>query len=136
MFKIMKNNEIPQTQLIIKDKNDKVITHSYNGVNIPFTNDGEIMINATDMVKAFPKKQLGSFLRNTQTKSFIKALHDRYAILHIDILKIKKGGKTQGTWMHRKLALKFVGWLSPEFEFGKVNRFYFWGIVFSGSFIY
>jgi len=112
----MKKNTISETQLVIKDKNNNIIMHSYHGVNIPFTNNGEIMISATDMIKAFPKKNMGNFLRNAQTKSFIKALQNRYANSHHDILTTKQGGKNQGTWMHRKLALKFAAWLSPEFE--------------------
>ena len=79
---------------------------------IAFDFESEI-INATDMIKAFPDKKMNNFLRNKQTRDFIK-------ILESDTLKsvtvIKQGGIGQGTWMHKRLAYKFAAWLSPEFE--------------------
>ncbi len=71
------------------------------------------MVNATDMLKAYPDKKINNFLRSKQTKDFI-------SILESDTLKsatvIKKGGTEQGTWMHKLLSLKFAAWLNPEFE--------------------
>lgn len=70
-------------------------------------------VNATDMIKAFPEKKMNNFLRNQQTKEFIKELES-------DTLKsvtlVKQGGSSQGTWMHKILAYKFASWLSPKFE--------------------
>jgi hypothetical protein len=71
------------------------------------------MVNATDMIRAFPVKRMNNFLRQKQTKEFIEALES-------DALKsatvIKQGGSEQGTWMHKLLAYKFAGWLDPKFE--------------------
>jgi len=32
------------------------------------------------------------------------------------LIKVIKGGKNPGTWMHRVVALKFAAWLDPFFE--------------------
>ena len=40
-------------------------------------------------------------------------MESRYALKRNDIVRTSTNG---GTWMHRKLALKFAAWLSPEFE--------------------
>ena len=80
------------------------------------------------MSKAVGKK-VSAFLRLKETKQYISLLETRYADSHIgegkEILRIVKGGNDkhlQGTWMHQKLALKFAGWLSPEFELWVYDR--------------
>lgn len=88
----------------------------YGGSVIEFDVMGnEIMINATEMAKLFGKKT-AHFLENEQTKAFIKALSQSRNSDFGKIVKVIKGGINQGTWMNRRLALKFAGWLSPEFE--------------------
>lgn len=70
------------------------------------------IVNATDMIKSFPEKKMNNFLRNNQTKAFIKQLE-------LNTLKsvIKTNvGKYGGTYMNKLLAYKFAAWLSPEFE--------------------
>ena len=80
------------------------------------------MINATDMLKKYPNKNMGNFLRNQQTKDFIKVFESdmqNYTSNDFQAVTIVKGnftGKTQGTWMHKILAYKFAAWLSAEFE--------------------
>jgi hypothetical protein len=78
---------------------------------IAFDFEGE-MINATDMLKAFPEKKMNNFLRTKQTKEFIEALQENALKSVIQV----KTGNTGGTWMHKLLAYKFAAWLSPEFE--------------------
>ena len=73
------------------------------------------MVNATEMAKPFGKRPQ-NFLQNEQTKEFISVLEKRYCNSSNEIIKVLQGGQTQGTWMHQKLALKFAGWLNPEFE--------------------
>jgi hypothetical protein len=78
------------------------------------------MINATEMAKPFGKRT-NNFLKTGTTKAFILALEAKYErdgepkkVLHI-----VQGGNNlelQGTWMDEHLALKFAGWLSPDFE--------------------
>ncbi len=83
---------------------------------IAFDFENEI-VNATDMLKNFPKKKMNNFLRQKQTKEFIKVLENKQLGLNTPISVIeKKAGRYGGTYMHRLLALKFAAWLSPEFE--------------------
>ncbi|NEM96198.1 phage antirepressor KilAC domain-containing protein [Pontibacter burrus] len=93
----------------------------YQNHPITFNANGEVMVNATQMAKPFGKRP-NDFLRAEQTEGFIEALSDRYGISRNAIVQILQGGTTQGTWMHQKLALKFAGWLSPEFELWVYDR--------------
>lgn len=94
-------------------------TFQYNNSPITFSKDGEVMVNATEMAKPFGKNPT-HFIRNSQTMEFMGALRNRN--LDLEILKITNGGNNPGTWMHQKLALKFAGWLSPEFELWVYDR--------------
>lgn len=89
----------------------------YQGYKITFDfGDGNTMVNATEMAKPFDKAPY-NFLRNSSTKQFINALESRFANLRSEqIVRTINGGENYGTWMHEELALKFAGWLSPEFE--------------------
>lgn len=89
---------------------------NYQGHEIAFDfGDGQKMINATQMAKAFGKSP-GYFLRNKEVKEYIAALENRFANLQSDqIIRIVNGGANPGTWMHKTLALRFAQWLSPEF---------------------
>lgn len=91
----------------------------FQGKRITFDfGDGEQMINATEMVKAF-NKRLDNFMRLKQTKEFIKALEsDPSHVRDREMIKVIKGGvpELQGTWVNDVLALKLAAWLSPQFE--------------------
>lgn len=80
-------------------------------IHFALQNEGNVMINATDMAKHFNKK----------TKLFLKSDH---AKAYIEVLKRAPNGAQiiddrgrNGIYFERKLALKFAAWLSPEFEF-------------------
>ncbi|MEM6338428.1 MAG: KilA-N domain-containing protein [Pseudomonadota bacterium] len=103
----------------------------YKGNSISFEfSDGSRMINATEMIKAFPEKRINNFLRTKQTQQYILILQDRYAKKRIadnqpirEVLRVVKGGlDQQGTWMDEILALKFAAWLSPYFELWVYDR--------------
>ena len=94
----------------------KIQVFEYNGHNISFDfGNGNRMINATEMAKAFGKKP-AHFLRIKQTQDFINVLIQVANLQLEKIIKVIHGGNQHGTWMHEKLALKFAAWLSPEFE--------------------
>lgn len=84
---------------------------NYENNLIAFDFDNEI-VNATDMIKSFPDKKMNNFLRNQQTKDFIKVLESNT----LNSVILAKAGNAGGTWMHKLLAYKFAAWLSPEFE--------------------
>lgn len=96
----------------------------YNGNNITFemNSDENVMINATDMAKAFNKDVFG-FLRLDSTKEYINA-YCQTADLRSEneftpngkLIKVVNGGRNNGTWMERSVALKFAAWLNPFFE--------------------
>lgn len=84
----------------------------FNNRLIAFDFESDI-VNATDMLKAFPNKRMGDFLRLKQTKDYIKLLESETGI---PVTVIKQGGSEQGTWMNRLLAYDFAAWLSPAFK--------------------
>lgn len=85
--------------------------YAFNGSNITFSSgEGNIMVNATEMAKPFNKRP-AEFLRLPQTLSFIEVLNNNEPMG-----KSHRSENGIGTWMSRKLALKFAAWLSPEFE--------------------
>ncbi len=86
-------------------------------------NEKNVMVNATEMAKVFGK-EIDNFLRLESTKNFISRLLERENSKNIpshvrgyfqesDIIFGRKRG---GTYMHRKLALKFAAWLDVDFE--------------------
>jgi hypothetical protein len=91
------------------------IIKSYNGITVQFSTGGNTMVNVTPMAKAFGTKP-DDFLRTENTMRFIETLTRFAKMRNDDIIRVKQGGKEQGTWMHETLALKFAGWLAPEFE--------------------
>lgn len=116
----------------------KVLDFIYNETTISFepTGTDDVMVNATEMAKAFPNKRINDFVSNQQTDDFINAFlelnngnsrfisdeslpkkKDNYPFLGIekreDLIVSKQ---KSGTWMHRILALKFAAWLDPFFE--------------------
>lgn len=110
---------------------NSITKFEYEGNSISFEfSDGSKMINATEMLKAFPEKRINNFLRTKQTQQYILILQDRYAKKRIadnqpvrEVLRVVKGGsEQQGTWMDEILALKFAAWLSPYFELWVYDR--------------
>ena len=107
----------------------KLSKFEYEGKTITFEfEDGNKMINASEMAKAFGKK-VSNFLRLDETTYYISLLEKRYQEVLTkgnpkEVLRIIKGGlpELQGTWMDEKLALKFAAWLSPEFELWVYDR--------------
>ena len=111
----------------------KLTQFDYEGNNISFEfEDGNKMINATEMARRFDGKFVADFLRLKRTKTYITLLEKRYGDSHIapnrEVLRVVRGGDAaeglQGTWMDEKLALKFASWLSPEFELWVFDRIY------------
>ena len=98
----------------------KALELIYQDTKIHFlvSNDENVMINATDMAKAFNKKTY-HFLENDNTKNFINAClktrnSEYLKISNINDLIIKK--QKSGTFFNKILALKFAAWLDPDFE--------------------
>lgn len=87
----------------------------YNGNGISFGKEGNVMVNATEMAKAFGKL-VGDWLRLKTTNEFTEALSTDMQIPISALIQVVKGGNNeQGTWLHEDIALEFARWLSPAF---------------------
>jgi len=112
----------------------KLLDFIYNDTTISFEQIGndDVMVNATEMAKAFPNKRINDFVSNQQTSDFIKVFleinngnsrfiedskseNSRFFGIETEADLIISKQKS-GTWMHRILALKFAAWLDPQFE--------------------
>ena len=95
----------------------KIIPKNFNEIEVIFSIDETVYLNATKVAKQF-KKDVREWKRSKQTIEYIDALAD-VENLHSDILiKTFFGGndkKAQGTWIHKKLIISFARWLSPNF---------------------
>lgn len=113
-------------------------TYNYKDKEITFqlTGKDDVMINATQMIKAFEGKRMNNYLRRKETQKLVRVLYIRKHSLigreaenylsmsvrelaNIDksLLRIVKGGLgDQGTWMCEDLILDFAQWLSRDFK--------------------
>jgi hypothetical protein len=96
----------------------------FEGKAISFSIDREnnMMINATEMAKIFGA-QVNEFISNDNTKKFVTVLcqngNSRFENEFMSdgkFVKVIIGGRNPGTWMDRRVALKFAAWLDPFFE--------------------
>jgi hypothetical protein len=103
-----------------------IVKKDFGGLEIDFEPsivDGSIMVNATQMAKAF-NKDVYQFTRTDNMQKFIKAFCQTAKLRFGDefspngkLIKICKGDPSiSGTWMHRTVAIKFAAWLDPYFE--------------------
>jgi hypothetical protein len=96
----------------------KIYVFENNNITFILDKDSRVMVNATEMAKAFGKN-VYDFTRNKSTKEFIKACQKAQ---FRGLPGIEKGRdlivsrQKSGTWMHRVLALKFAAWLNPRFD--------------------
>ncbi|WP_448977224.1 KilA-N domain-containing protein [Neisseria sp.] len=98
-------------------------TFSFSQFSVSFQENG--YLNATAIAKQYDKR-VGNYLRNERTQEYITALTERLfnpetrnrATAENQLVIIKKGRndkKSQGTWLHPKLAVDFARWLNPKF---------------------
>ncbi|MDH5297861.1 MAG: KilA-N domain-containing protein [Desulfobulbaceae bacterium] len=84
-------------------------------VDVSMIASGGMFFNATEMAKSFGKLP-NDYLRLPATDAYMSALKESDAgFSRIEFVTTKRGGKHQGTWLHKKLALDFARWLSPKF---------------------
>jgi phage antirepressor YoqD-like protein len=87
---------------------------TYQGSNITFQNNGKIMVNANEMAAPFNKRP-NDWLNNNNTQQYLLELAKVRKSVLADLVIIKKGGNSSGTWMQEDVALEFARWLSPTF---------------------
>ena len=98
----------------------KALEFIYQETQIHFLlqNEGQVMVNATEMAKAFGKR-IDVFLKTEPTKAFISVLQFTPTGGNSEPITLEKIIQTKGhmgTYFHRILALKFAAWLDPQFE--------------------
>lgn len=94
----------------------------YNGTVVGFEiNDKNVMVNATQMAIPFGKRPV-DFIRNENTKNLIEAFcqsensHSENEFTPSGrFVKVVNGGRNNGTWLDRRVAIAFAMWLNPLF---------------------
>lgn len=99
----------------MKKNNNYPKTYQYNGYDVTFFKGDDLMINATQMAKAF-RKLPKDYLKTQSAKDLINAVSGRTNILPTDLVQVINGGDAYGTWMHETIALDFAQWLSVDFK--------------------
>lgn len=83
-------------------------------VDVSLLTRNELYFNATEIANFFDK-QPSDYLRLNYTKEYMEALISRYGISPNDLIKIKQGGKYQGSWFHKFMAVDYARWCNPTF---------------------
>lgn len=90
----------------------------YGGNKITFSRGRNVYVCATQMAKNFDKSP-SDWLRTQSAQDYIKAVSAETKISVSELVITQKGGgsvqTTQGTWMHKDVALEFARWLAPLF---------------------
>ena len=89
----------------------------YNGNSIAFDKGDNVMINLTDVAKAFPEKNLTQIVNSQEIKEYCESLSKLQNYSFADLLIVRKGAPHLGggTWAHQKVALRVAQKLSPDF---------------------
>ena len=89
---------------------NQIFNYKDNSVTFQLEN-GDIMVNATEMAKPF-EKNAGHWMRNQSSRDFIDELIALRNCKGSDLVVIENG---VGAWMHEDVAIEFARWLSPAF---------------------
>ncbi len=73
------------------------------------------LVNITKIAKVFGKN-VNDWTRLTSTAKFLEGFNKKNPLRSNLVTKIGGNSQTQGTWVHRKLAIKFAEWISVDFE--------------------
>jgi hypothetical protein len=80
------------------------------------TETEDMFFNATEIAKKLNKKP-NEWLSSKQASEYIAVILEAENFRYEDLVRTVIGGKHQGTWLHKKLALPFARWLSVKFEY-------------------
>ncbi|MDR3059112.1 MAG: phage antirepressor KilAC domain-containing protein [Prevotella sp.] len=93
-------------------------TFNYLGKEVIFNlQNGDIMVNLTEVAKAFPEKNLSKIIHSQEISDYVQRLSESKKVLSADLLIVVKGGNPQGqgTWAHQRVALRVAQKLSTDF---------------------
>lgn len=94
--------------------NNSIQIFQYNGSPITFNTGDSVMVNATEMAKAFDKRPI-IWLQSKSTEEFLNELSKVRNLTLADLVQVTRGGDNPGTWMHEDVAMEFARWLHPGF---------------------
>jgi hypothetical protein len=86
----------------------------WNDRSIRFREDGYVCL--TDMAQA-ANKRVNNWIRLDSTKEYIEVLSAVTLFRATELIQVTQGGtpEEQGTWAHRKIAIRFAQWCSAKF---------------------
>lgn len=96
----------------------RTVPCDFQGQAVTFNSDG--WINATEAAARFGNRPV-DWLRLDETATYIEAmagalgLESKVSQNHFDLARTSRGGKSPGTWLHPKLAVRFAQWLDVRF---------------------
>lgn len=92
-------------------------TYSYQSAPVSFLQGDEVMINATQMARAF-KKRPNDYLSLPSTIELLRAITRKSGNSGYQAVTTKAGSPENGggTWMTETVALDFAQWLSVDFR--------------------
>ena len=90
----------------------KLIILDYQGLAV--TANREAWFNATEIAAMFGKS-VNDWLNLKETQDYINRLNARSNTSQNGIWIKTKRGNNGGTWLHRKLAVRFAGWCDLDF---------------------
>lgn len=120
-------NKSNQLGVVLDTEQSNALAHetsrvfTYEGTEITFQNDKDVMVSATQMAKAFDKRPT-IWLSSQQAKEFLSEFSKVKKMTLPDLVQINRGGSNPGTWMHQDVALEFARWLSPAFAIWTNDR--------------
>lgn len=89
---------------------------SYNGNSVTMkVQNGVVYVNLTEVAKAFPSKNLTQIVNSQEIKEYCECLSKLQNYSLADLLIVTRGGNSNGTWAHQKVALRVAQKLSPDF---------------------
>lgn len=96
----------------------RIVPFDFQGQAVTFNSDG--WINATEAAARFGKRPI-DWLRLDETAAYSEAmagalgLESKVSQNHFGLVRASRGGKSSGTWLHPKLAVRFAQWLDVRF---------------------
>lgn len=87
----------------------------YNGNNISFLKEKDVMVSLTNIAKALPDKNLTQIVNSQEINDYCEALSKLQNYSLTDLVQVRRGGSNPGTWAHQKVALRVAQKLSPDF---------------------
>lgn len=97
----------------------RIVPFDFQGQAVTFKSDG--WINATEAAARFGKRPV-DWLRLDETETYTTAmagalgLEGKVSQNHFGLVRTSRGGKSPGTWLHPKLAVRFAQWLDVRFS--------------------